>query len=279
MLSVARPSQTLQGPPGTDRSAAAELMLASLLEARTGQKLGGRSWRIGAALKPLLRERGFEAIDALVAALLEGRDPDLPGRVLDALLNQESSFFRDAAVYDHLGELLVEIASAGRRPRVWSAACSTGQEPLSLTILAAERATRIDLVASDISDGALLRARAGRYSQFEIQRGLSVHRMMQWFDSDDAEWSARPELLAQIAFRRCNLAADPPPPGRFDLVLCRNVLMYLTPAARTQAYACLASAIRPGGHLVLGAGETVIGHTEAFVPSRRFRGFYEPAEA
>lgn len=277
MLSASRPLR--HGDDAADRSSAAELMLASLLEARTGQKLGGRSWRIAPALKPLLRERGLDTIDALVAALLDGRDPDLSGRVLDALLNQESSFFRDVAVFEQLGELLAEMAGMGRRPRIWSAACSTGQEPLSVAMLASERDLRLDLVATDVSEGALGRARAGRYTQFEIQRGLSVHRMMRWFDGTDTEWTVRAELLNHISYRRCNLASDPPPSGRFDLVLCRNVLMYLTPEARTQAYARLAIALRTGGYLVLGAGETTIGQTEAFVPSRRFRGFYERVEA
>lgn len=281
MLSSSRPLRHADDAAdrAADRSSAAELMLASLLEARTGQKLGGRSWRIAPALKPLLRERGLDTIDALVTALLDGRDPDLSGRVLDALLNQESSFFRDAAVFDQVGELLAEMTGIGRRPRIWSAACSTGQEPLSVAMLASERDLRLDLVATDVSEGALGRARAGRYTQFEIQRGLSVHRMMRWFDGTDTEWTVRPELLNYISYRRCNLASDPPPSGRFDLVLCRNVLMYLTPEARAQAYARLAAALRAGGYLVLGAGETTIGQTEAFVPSRRYRGFYERVEA
>jgi len=255
------------------------MVLASLLEARTGQHLGARSWRVGTVLKPLLRERGLDTLEALVARIVHGQDPELPGRVLDMLLNQESSFFRDAAVFEQIGDALQAAAAAGRRPRVWCAACSTGQEPLSVAMLLDERGLRADVIASDVSDGALTRARAGRYSQFEIQRGLSMHRMVQWFQPADPDWTARPELLQQVSYRRCNLIADAPPAGRFDAVLCRNVLMYLSPASRSRAYERLAAAVRPGGFLVLGAGETVIGQTDAFVPSARFRGFYEPAAA
>jgi len=256
---------------------AAEQVLAGLLEARTGQHLANRTWRVDAMLKPLLRERDLSGIDALVGQLLHGRDPGLADRILDMLLNQETSFFRDAPVFDAAADAMAAVVQPGRRPRVWSAACSAGQEPLSLAMILAERGIKADIVASDVSDGALARARAGRYSQFEIQRGLSVHRMVRWFVPAEANWAARPELLAQIAFRRVNLVADPAPAGRYDLILCRNVLMYLTPGARARAYATLASALRPGGLLVLGAGETVIGQTDAFVPSRDVRGYYQLA--
>jgi chemotaxis protein methyltransferase CheR len=168
-----------------------------------------------------------------------------------------------------------------RRVRIWSAGCSIGQEPLSLAMLFAERDERSgavspEIVASDVSEVALARARAGRYSQFEIQRGLPVRRMMRWFDTVGNDWVARPELVRQIAFRQLNLVADPLPLGRFDVILCRNVLLYLSPALRRLVFERLAEVARPGALLVLGAGETVIGQTEAFRPSMRFRGLYEP---
>jgi chemotaxis protein methyltransferase CheR len=168
----------------------------------------------------------------------------------------------------------------GRRVRIWSAGCSTGQEPLSLAMLFSEAAERDnlpfpDIIGTDVSEAALARAREGRYSQFEIQRGLPVRRMMLWFDADGGDWVARPELVRQVQFRRQNLVSDPPPIGRFDIVLCRNVLLYLAPALRRQVFDAFAQVIRPGGLLVLGAGETVIGQTDAFRPSPDFRGLYE----
>lgn len=256
--------------------------LTALLEARTGQQLATyRCWRIDTALKPLVRGRGLESIDRLVDVLHDGHDRALADEVVDALLNRETSFFRDGTVIDQVVDAVAMVEATGRRARVWSAGCATGQEPLSLAIAFAERRERDgtpapDIVATDVSAPAIARAREGRFSHFEIQRGLPVRRMIRWFDERGGDWLAKPELTAAIAFRRHNLVAEPAP-GRFDVVLCRNVLMYLAPAAKTQVFANIADALRPEGLLVLGAGETVIGQTERFQPSPRLRGFYAHA--
>lgn len=269
------------GPPVT----AAMGVVTALLEKHTGQQIAAnRSWRIETALKPLLRARGLESIDALVAQLAHDPGGRIAEAIVDALLNQETSFFRDAPVFDTLLSALEAGAAERRRPRIWSAACSTGQEPLSLAIRFAERAREggvldPEIVATDVSEAALARARAGRFSQFEIQRGLSVRRMIEWFEAIGPEWVANPDLVRRITFRRQNLVSDPPPPGRFDVILCRNVMLYLSPPLRRQLLARLAEAMRPGGLLVLGAGETVIGHSDAFIPSPRYKGLYEPAPA
>ena len=256
-------------------------VLAALLEARTGQQLASyRSWRLDTALKPLLRERGLETLDQLVVQLLDGQDRTVPDRIVDALVNCETSFYRDQPVFEMLAEAISTHEDKGRRVRIWSAGCATGQEPLSLAMHFAERQAEAktpvpEIVATDVSDSALARARAGRYTQFEIQRGLPIRRMMRWFDGDGGDWVAKAELVRTIQFRRMNLVSDRPPPGKFDVVLCRNVLIYLSPATKLAVFAMLAEALAPGGTLVLGAGETVIGQTGLFEPSRRFRGFYD----
>jgi chemotaxis protein methyltransferase CheR len=269
-------------------SAAAMNLIASLLERRTGQQIAAnRAWRIETALKPILRERGLATLDDLVTQLMGCRNGELGDVVVDALLNQETSFFRDAAVLDMVADAARELQAETphRRLRIWSAGCSTGQEPLSLAMLLSERgaadpAMRMpEIVATDVSPSALIRARAGRFSQFEIQRGLSVRRMMGWFEGGEAEWVANPDLVRKVHFRQQNLAGDPPPPGKFDIVLCRNVLLYFSGALRKRVFDTMAQAVLPGGFLVLGAGETVIGQTGHFAPSARFRGFYQPAEA
>jgi chemotaxis protein methyltransferase CheR len=136
-----------------------------------------------------------------------------------------------------------------------------------------------EIVATDVSDAALSRAKAGRYTQFEIQRGLPIRRMMQWFDTVDGEWVAHPGLTRMVSFRRMNLVADPLPIGRFDVVLCRNVLLYFSLDLRRKVLARLAQVLRPDGVLVLGAGETVIGQTERFISDAENRGLYLPAPA
>jgi chemotaxis protein methyltransferase CheR len=260
--------------------------IVTLLEQRTGQQLdAGRAWRIDSQLQPMLRERGLTSLDELVARIAAGGrcEQGLADLVVDALLNQETSFFRDSSVLDQVVAAAADMAqSVQRRLRVWSAACSTGQEPLSLAMLFAEAHERDGLTmpefrATDISARALQRARAGRYTQFEIQRGLSIRRMMRWFDVHEEAWEAKPELRFRLLYGQQNLMSDPMPAGKFDIVLCRNVLMYLAPATRRQVLDRIAGVLRPGGLLVLGAGETVIGHTEALVPSERYRGMYRPA--
>jgi chemotaxis protein methyltransferase CheR len=272
----------MMNPPPFARPKGALNVLAALLESRTGQQIAAnREWRIETALKPVIRENGLETLDELVGQIL--RKPDLADQVVDALLNGESSFFRDAAVLDTIAEAVDQMRAGGasHRIRIWSAGCSIGQEPLSLAMLFTERDERTkavtpEIVATDVSETALGRARSGRYSQFEIQRGLPVRRMMRWFDTVGNDWVAKAELVRQISFRKMNLVADTLPIGRFDIILCRNVLLYLSPALRRVVLDRLAEVARPGALLVLGAGETVIGQTEAFRPSQRFRGLYEP---
>jgi len=255
-------------------------VFSALLEARTGQQIASyRSWRIDTALKPMLRERGLDTLDQLVTLLLDGNDAGVGDQVVDALVNQETSFFRDAPVFDMVVEAVAAVEAEGRRARIWCAGCSTGQEPLSLAMLFAERADAgspmPEIVATDVSEAAVARARAGKYTQFEIQRGLPIRRMMRWFDADGADWVARPELGKLVSVRRHNLVAERPPAGQFDVVLCRNVLLYLSTPTKAAVFDRFAAALRPGGTLVLGAGETVIGQTRLFEPSRRLRGFYE----
>jgi chemotaxis protein methyltransferase CheR len=257
-------------------------VIAALLEQRTGQQLSAaRAWRMETALKPVLRNLGMMSLDELVHGLVVSRDGALADQVVDALLNQETSFFRDAPVVEQLGDALAQIgaASGGRRLRIWSAGCSNGQEPLSLAMLLAERgfadeASAPDLVATDVSAGAVARAREGRYSQFEVQRGLSIHRMLRWFDQQGGDWVAKRELLRRVQVRQHNLTSDSAPVGTFDAILCRNVLLYLSPELRRTVFDTLASALRPDGVLVLGASETVIGQTDRFQPHPQWRGFY-----
>lgn len=272
--------------PQAFASAGAINVIGALLEQRTGQRIAAnRSWRIETALRPVLRSHELDTLDQLIAQLAAARNGPLADAVVDALLNQETSFFRDAGVIEQVVDAaqLLHAEAGGRRLRIWSAGCSVGQEPYSLAMLfeelsAARGFPMPEIVASDVSPAALERARSGRYSQFEIQRGLPVRRMVTWFDDVDGEWAIRPALARRVRFHTHNLARDPAPAGKFDIVLCRNVLLYFSAAVRRSVFDTLHRATRDGGLLVLGAGETVIGQTDAFRPSERFRGFYQ-AEA
>lgn len=268
-------------------SASSRRILATLLETRTGQQLAiNRRWRIDAALAPILRDEGFGSIDQLVARLISGSNLTLSERVIEALLNNETYFYRDKLPFDLLlgGPLKrLEAARAStRRLAIWSVGCSTGQEAYSLAMAFAEEELRwrgwtIEIVGTDISRGVIERAKAGRYTQFEVQRGLPVVKMVRWFaDAGSGQWEIAGKLRGAVRFEVRNAIDRPPRPGRFDIVLCRNVLLYFTGDMRKLAFSRIADAIAPDGALMLGAGETVIGQTDRFVSDPACRGLYAP---
>jgi len=260
-------------------------ILASLLEARTGQQLTmSRRWRIETALASLLRERGIASLDELITILVMGREPGLSNQVVEALLNNETYFFRDRSPFDlltaHALPALAKRRESSRRIRIWSAGCSTGQEAYSLAMLFAEnqpawRDWTIDILGTDVSTSVIERARGGIYTQFEVQRGLGINQTIRWFEECESGWRAVEELRKPVRYQVHNLLELPPHPGDFDIVLCRNVLLYLSPEKRTLAFERLASAMAPDGWLMLGAGETVIGQTRKLTADTKARGLYQ----
>ena len=259
-------------------------ILAGLLEARTGQQLTmSRRWRIETALSALLRERGIATLDELITILVMGKEPSLSQRVVEALLNNETYFFRDRAPFDVLQRYaLPELAKRrqkAKRLRIWSAGCSTGQEVYSLAMLFAEqpedwRGWTIDILGTDVSTGCVDRARAGSYSQFEVQRGLGINQMIKWFEEVGDGWRAVEPLRKPVRFQVHNILEPSPHPGDFDIVLCRNVLLYLSPEKKTLAFERIAGAMAEDGWLMLGAGETVIGQTGKLGSDVNARGLY-----
>ncbi|MBA3676177.1 MAG: protein-glutamate O-methyltransferase CheR [Sphingosinicella sp.] len=260
-------------------------ILASLLETRTGQQLTmSRRWRIETALKGLLRERGFTELDQLITAIVGGREPTLAAQVVEALLNNETYFFRDRTPFELLlGRPLDRLAEARakeRRISIWCAGCSTGQEVYSLAMSFTEQASRwvgwrIEILGTDVSRSAIDRAKQGLYSQFEVQRGLPVKQMIRWFDEREGQqWQVSDKLRRAVRFQTHNLTERPPQPARFDIILCRNVLLYFANPTRRAVFARLAEASRPDTMLMLGAGETVIGQTEEFISDVSNRGLY-----
>ncbi len=262
-------------------------IVADLLFSRTGQQLAeSRRWRIQTALAGLFRERGISNIDQLVCLLADPREEGLAQEVVEALLNNETYFFRDRLMFDLLAkEVLPDLAAkraTTRRLTIWSGGCSTGQEALSLAILFADDPKtwdgwRIDILGTDISGRAIEAARRGCYSQFEIQRGLGVSQMLRWFDETSDGWRPRRELSRRIRFERRNVLEAPPEPGRFDLVLCRNVLLYFDRTYRERAFDRLSEAVASDGWLMIGAGESAKGHSSEFLPACDTSGLYRRA--
>jgi chemotaxis protein methyltransferase CheR len=259
-------------------------ILAGLLEARTGQQLTmSRRWRIETALGALMRERGITSLDELITILVMGKEPGLSQQVVEALLNNETYFFRDRGPFDvlqrHALPELAQRRGTSKRLRIWSAGCSTGQEVYSLAMLFAEDAEKwrgwtIDILGTDVSTSCVDRARTGAYSQFEVQRGLGINQMIKWFGECADGWRAVEPLRKPVRFQVHNLLEPVPHPGDFDIVLCRNVLLYLSPEKKTLAFERIAAAMAEDGWLMLGAGETVIGQTSKLGSDINARGLY-----
>jgi chemotaxis protein methyltransferase CheR len=263
--------------------------LAALLKKHSGQQLmANRHWRVEMALKPVLRKHSIPDMAMLSSLLAEPGDPALASECVEAMINNETCFFRDQAnfalltgpVLDHLRE----HRKQSRRLRIWSAACSSGQEAYSLAMHFAENPEKwagwtVQLHATDVSTSALTQARSGRYSQFEIQRGLPVMLMLKYFDQHGSDWQLKEPLRRNVSFARHNLLDKAAAMGVFDLVLCRNMLMYLCDENRKQVLENVADAMAPDGILMLGAAETVIGQTSRLNASTDFRGFYQRTSA
>ncbi|APL94629.1 protein-glutamate O-methyltransferase [Sphingomonas sp. BHC-A] len=263
-------------------------ILSGLLEARTGQILSeSRAWRMETALKPVLRAHGLSDMDALASRLMGRKDATLENDVVNALLNNESSFFRDLQIFDMIHRHIlprIHGQRSDRTLRIWSAGCSTGQEVYSLAIqlcndMARWRGWRIEILATDISTAAIAQAKAGIFTQMDVQRGLPVGDLLKWFDPAGDDWRANAALRQMIDFRTDNLFDARAPQGEYDLLLCRNVLLYFTPERRQSVLRLLARHSHAGSVLLLGAGETVIGHSDDFIPHAEFRGGYGRRDA
>ena len=267
-------------------SSASFQVIADLLAEHTGQQLTEcRKWRVSTALSRVFRERGISNLDQL-ACMLEGPvDQELARDVVESLLNNETYFFRDKPTFDQIpSEILPQLAekrAAKKRLQIWCAGCSTGQEVHSLAIQFAENKSfwdgwAIDILGTDVSTQAIATARSGHYSQFEVQRGLSVTQMLEHFDETSSGWQMRTGTRSIVRFQTHNVLDQPPGKQPFDMVLCRNVLLYFDPVTRKKVFDRLHKAVAPDGFLMLGAGETVVGQTERFVPLKGAPSIYAP---
>ncbi len=267
-------------------SSASFQVISDLLAERTGQQLtDSRKWRVSTALSRVFRERGISNLDQLACLLAGPSDPDLARDVVEALLNNETYFFRDKPTFDQIPAnilpRLAERRAHKKRLQIWSAGCSTGQEVHSLAIQFAENPAlwdgwAIDILGTDISTQAIATARSGHYSQFEVQRGLSVKQMLDHFDETASGWQMRADTRSIVRFQKHNVLDLPPGKQPFDLVLCRNVLLYFDPATRRKAFDRLHRAVASDGFLMLGAGETVVGQTDRFAPQSGLSSLYAP---
>jgi len=259
--------------------------LRKFLKDRSGLDLSAdKQYLVESRLIPLARKAGLNGIDELVAAIKNGNGA-LGGEVVDAMTTNETFFFRDKLPFDHLRETVIPAllqARASRRSlRIWCAASSTGQEPYSIAMCLKEMGAqlagwRIEIIATDLSPSVLEKCRAGIYSQFEVQRGLPIQLLVKHFKQTGELWQLNPDIRAMTQFKQLNLLQDFSHLGTFDIVFCRNVLIYFDQDTKIDVFKRLAKVMEPDGFLSLGAAETVVGLTDAFKPHPDKRGLYRP---
>ncbi len=246
-----------------------------------------KQYLIESRLLPLARKSGIADIGDLVQKM-KGGSSALISQVVEAMTTNETFFFRDKVPFDHLRDTIMpEVlrARAARKSiRIWCAAGSTGQEPYSIAMCLKEMGAalagwRIEILATDLSQEVLEKSKAGIYSQFEVQRGLPIQLLVKYFKQIGELWQINPELRGMVQHRQLNLLHDFSQLGTFDIIFCRNVLIYFDQDTKSRIFARLAKAIEPDGFLVLGAAETVVGLTEVFKPFPDRRGLYRPNDA
>ena len=260
--------------------------LRRLLKERSGLVLAAdKQYLVESRLLPVARRAGLAGLGDLVQKLKGPQAEPLVVEVVEAMTTNESFFFRDKIPFEHfrasIMPALLAARAVQRRIRIWCAAASTGQEPYSLAMALKEMAGstagwRIEIVATDLSNEVLEKARAGIYSQFEVQRGLPIQLLVKYFSQIGDTWQIAPDIRAMVQYRALNLLADFSHLGTFDLVFCRNVLIYFDQATKTAVLDRISRITDRGGYLVLGAAETVVGLTESFKPLADRRGLYVP---
>lgn len=230
----------------------------------------GKEYLVESRLLPLAREKGLTgpaAVDSYVRDVRRSPDRGEVTRVVEALTTNETSWFRDSSPFAALRQHIAPAARAQNAGplRIWSAACSTGQEPYSIAMTLLESGERrFSVLATDLSTAVLAQARSGRYSQLEMNRGLPASMLVRYFERAGAGWSVKDELRRAITFAQHNLLQPPPAGGPFDVVFLRNVLIYFDAATKRDILSRTRRAMRPGAFLVLGAAESMVGIDDAW---------------
>jgi chemotaxis protein methyltransferase CheR len=256
-----------------------------LLKDQSGLDLAGdKQYLIESRLLPLMRKAGVSGIGELVQKL-RGGSSALVTDVVEAMTTNETFFFRDKVPFEHFRDSimpeLLQARAKRKSLRIWCAAGSTGQEPYSLAISLKEMSAalagwRIEIIATDLSQEVLEKSKAGIYSQFEVQRGLPIQMLVKYFSQSRELWQINPEIRAMVQHRQLNLLQDFSQLGIFDVVFCRNVLIYFDQQTKINVFNRIAKVTESDGFLVLGAAETVVGLTDAFKAYPDKRGLYRP---
>ena len=261
-------------------------LITRILRERSGLVLTqDKAYLIESRLNPVARKWQFNGFEELAAAVRLGKDERLLRDVTEAMTTNESFFFRDSKPFDQFRDIvlphMLQARAAKRGFRIWSAACSSGQEPYSLAMILKDNEAKlagwnIEIVATDLSTEILEKAIEGTYSQFEVQRGLPINYLVMYLKQDGDRWVIDDAIRRMVSYTPFNLLTDPAPLGRFDVVFIRNVLIYFEQETKSQVLAGIARQIEPDGFLYLGGAETVLGLSNDFQLIPGQRGIYGP---
>jgi len=259
--------------------------LQKILKERSGLMLSAdKKYLLESRLMPLARKLGVAGISEIVQKMKGGAN-QLIADVVEAMTTNETFFFRDKTPFDHFKDTVVPDlikARAGKRSlRIWCAAASTGQEPYSLAMMLKDMSAqlsgwRLEIIATDLSPEVLEKSRAGLYTQFEVQRGLPIQSLVKHFTQVGTMWQLNADVRALVQFRQFNLLQDFAGLGKFDIIFCRNVLIYFDQPTKSDIFGRLARVSESDGYLFLGAAETVIGLTDKYRVCPTRRGVYMP---
>jgi chemotaxis protein methyltransferase CheR len=259
--------------------------LQKILKDRSGLVLSAdKKYLLESRLMPLARKAGVPGISELVQKMKAGSEPMIAD-VVEAMTTNETFFFRDKTPFDHFQNTvipdLIKARAAKRSLRIWCAAGSTGQEPYSLAMILKDfgpalSGWRTEIIATDLSPEVLAKSRSGIYTQFEVQRGLPISLLVKHFKQTGTTWQLNADVRALVQFRQFNLLQDFGALGKFDVIFCRNVLIYFDQATKTDIFGRLARANEADGYMFLGAAETVIGLTDKYRVCPNRRGVYLP---
>ena len=256
--------------------------LRKLLKERSGLVLAAeKQYLAESRLLPLARKHGMTTLAELIARLRAPQCP-LTSDVVDAMTTNETFFFRDKIPFDHLRDsvlpALMQARAARKSLRIWCAACSTGQEPYSIAMILKETPAlsgwRTEIVATDLSQAVLEKSKAGVFSQFEVQRGLPIQMLVKYFKQNGDLWQLNADIRAMVQHKELNLLQDFSHLGTFDVIFCRNVLIYFDQDTKAAVFERMSRLIEPDGVLALGAAESVVGITDTFKPFPDRRGMY-----
>lgn len=257
----------------------------SLLKDRSGLVITPeKSYLLDSRLGPVAKKWGYPSLSAMTMTLYGVPDPKLVRDIVEAMTTNETLFFRDMRPFETLKNVILpyykEHRKYSRRMRIWCAACSSGQEPYSIAMTMKENpqlvnGASIEIYGSDISLDILEQAKKGRYSHFEVQRGLPVQMLVKYFEQqEDNGWMLKPEIRNMVKYEYFNLLESMTPLGQFDIIFCRNVLIYFDEKDKADILNRMHDIMPEDGFLFLGGAETVLGLTDAFKPIPSLRGLY-----